>query len=115
MVKTFGAGNHQPSAGVGESCRGHRRAQRQILIDRRALVVVPMLLTTTAAIQSELERLEIRYLGNTDANLQFALLTDFADASQQTMPEDAEYIDIIGRGIEELNRQYGAGRFFLFH
>ena len=31
------------------------------------------------------------------------------------MPEDTEYIDIVARGIEELNRRYGAGRFFLFH
>ncbi len=31
------------------------------------------------------------------------------------MPEDAEYIEIVARGIEELNRRHGAGRFFLFH
>jgi len=31
------------------------------------------------------------------------------------MPEDAEYIDIVARGIEELNRRHGAGHFFLFH
>ena len=31
------------------------------------------------------------------------------------MPEDAEYIDIVARGVEELNRRHGAGRFFLFH
>ncbi|HEU0370045.1 MAG TPA: hypothetical protein VFR42_12580, partial [Candidatus Acidoferrum sp.] len=83
--------------------------------DCRTLVVVPMLLTTPAAIQNELSRLEIRYLGNTDANLRFSLLTDFADAPRQSMPEDAEYIDIVARGIEELNRRHGAGRFFLFH
>ncbi|MGE5213398.1 MAG: GH36-type glycosyl hydrolase domain-containing protein [Nitrospirota bacterium] len=83
--------------------------------DCRTLVVVPMLLTTPSAIQNELDRLEIRYLGNTDANLRFSLLTDFADAPRQTMPEDAEYIDIVARGIEELNRRHGAGRFFLFH
>jgi len=83
--------------------------------DCRTLVVVPMLLTTPDAIQNELNRLEIRYLGNTDANLHFSLLTDFADALQQSMPEDAEYIDIVTRGIEELNRRHGAGRFFLFH
>jgi len=35
-------------------------------------VVVPTLLTTVDAIQSELNRLEIRYLGNTDANLRFS-------------------------------------------
>src|SRR5881398_3700331 len=83
--------------------------------DCRTLVVVPTLLTTPDAIQSELNRLEIRYLGNTDANLRFALLTDFADAPRQSMPEDTEYIDIVARGIEELNRRHGAGHFFLFH
>ena len=43
------------------------------------------------------------------------LLSDFADAPRQNMPEDPEYIDIVARGIEELNRRHGAGRFFLFH
>src|SRR6059058_2258848 len=83
--------------------------------DCRTLVVVPLLLTTPDAIQNGLNRLEIRYLGNTDANLCFSLLTDFADAPRESMPEDAEYIDIVARGIEELNRRHGAGRFFLFH
>jgi cyclic beta-1,2-glucan synthetase len=83
--------------------------------DCRTLVVVPMLLTTPSAIQNQLSHLEIHYLGNTDANLRFSLLSDFSDAPRQSMPEDAEYIDIVARGIEELNRRHGAGRFFLFH
>src|SRR5882724_9020214 len=83
--------------------------------DCRTLVVVPMLLTTPSAIQRQLNRLEIHYLGNTDANLRFSLLTDFSDAPRQSMPEDAEYIDIVARGVEELNRRHGAGHFFLFH
>ncbi len=83
--------------------------------DCRTLVVVPMLLTTPSAIQNELSRLEIHYLGNTDPNLRFSLLTDFSDAPRESMPEDAEYIDIVTRGIEELNRRHGAGHFFLFH
>ena len=89
--------------------------KRGIPDDCRTLVVVPTLLTTPNAIQTELERLEIRYLGNTDANLRFALLTDFADAPRQSMPEDEEYIDIVARGIEKLNRRHETGRFFLFH
>src|SRR6266446_6824963 len=48
--------------------------------DCRTLVVVPMLLTTPSAIQNQLSRLEIHYLGNTDANLRFSLLSDFSDA-----------------------------------
>src|SRR5438309_4252754 len=83
--------------------------------DCRTLVVVPMLLTTPIAIQNQLSRLEIHYLGNTDPNLRFSLLSDFSDAPRQSMPEDAEYIDIVARGIDELNRRHGAGRFFLFH
>ncbi len=83
--------------------------------DCRTLVVVPMLLTTPSAIQNQLSRLEIRYLGNTGPNLRFSLLSDFSDAPRQNMPEDAEYIDIVARGIEELNRRHGAGHFFLFH
>src|SRR6059036_64720 len=83
--------------------------------DCRTLVVVPMLLTTPSAIQNQLSRLEVHYLGNTDPNLRFSLLTDFSDAPRQSMPEDAEYIDIVARGIEELNRRHGAGHFFLFH
>src|SRR5437867_2873656 len=83
--------------------------------DCRTLVVVPMLLTTPSAIQNQLSRIEVHYLGNTDPNLRFSLLTDFSDAPRQSMPEDAEYIDIVARGIEELNRRHGAGHFFLFH
>ncbi len=83
--------------------------------DLRTLVVVPMLLATPAAIQRELERLEIRQLANPDPNLHFALLSDFSDAPQREMPEDMEYFEIVVRGIEELNRRHGAGRFLLFH
>ena len=83
--------------------------------DCRTLVVVPMLLTTPDAIRNELGRLEIRYLANSDPNLHFALLSDFADAPLQNMPEDAEYFEIVARGIAELNERHGAGRFFLFH
>ena len=57
-----------------------------------------MLLTTPNAIENQLSRLEIHYLGNMDANLRFSLLSDFSDAPRQNMPEDAEYIDIVGGG-----------------
>jgi cyclic beta-1,2-glucan glucanotransferase len=83
--------------------------------DCRTLVAVPTLLTTPEAIKNALYQLEIRYLGNADANVRFSLVTDFADAPEENMPEDGEYLDIVVHGIEELNRRYGTGRFFLFH
>lgn len=55
----------------------------------RTMVVVPTLLGSRREVDSLIEALEIRYLGNRDPNLYFALLTDFPDASEQTLPEDA--------------------------
>jgi cyclic beta-1,2-glucan synthetase len=44
------------------------------------MVVVPTLLSKLQEVDDLLEALEIRYLGNRDPNLFFALLTDFRDA-----------------------------------
>ena len=44
------------------------------------MVVVPTLLGSPQEMDALLEALEIRYLGNRDPNLFFALLTDFPDA-----------------------------------
>lgn len=81
----------------------------------RTLVVVPMMLLTPEAIRDQVEWLEIRHLANPDPNLRYALLSDFSDAPQPQMPEDAERLEIAVLGIEELNRRHGEGRFFLFH
>ena len=81
----------------------------------RTLVVVPMMLLTPDSIQEEIDRLEIRFLANTDDNLRYALLSDYSDAPGQNMPEDAERLNIAMRGIEQLNAKYANGRFLLFH
>ena len=65
-----------------------------------------------------LEALEIRYLGNRDPNLFFALLTDFRDAPERTQPGDDELVGLARAGIEALNEQYSEDRpsiFYLFH
>jgi cyclic beta-1,2-glucan synthetase len=81
----------------------------------RTLVVVPMMLLTRESLRGEVRKLEVRYLANPDPNLVFALLSDFADAPAQHMPDDAELLEIAIRGITELNERYGQGRFLLFH
>ena len=83
--------------------------------DARTLVVVPMMLLTPDSIRDEVERLEIRALANPDKNLRFALLSDYADAPQQHMPEDLEMLDVAQRGIEALNQTHGDERFVLFY
>jgi cyclic beta-1,2-glucan synthetase len=84
----------------------------------RTMVIVPTLLARPQDVDDLLEAMEIRYLGNRDPNLFFALLTDFRDASEQTLPEDATLVAYARSAIEELNRTYGEDRpciFYLFH
>ncbi len=76
----------------------------------KTLVVVPMMLLTPESIKQEIDRLEIRALGNLDENLLFALVSDYSDADHQYMPEDAERLEVAKRGIQELGTRY-----FLFH
>ena len=81
----------------------------------RTLVVVPMMLLTPDSIRDEIDRLEIRYLANPDQNLRYALLSDYSDAPNQHMPDDAERLDIAIAGIEQLNAKYPRSKFLLFH
>ena len=84
----------------------------------RTMVVVPTMLRSSSDIDNLLEGLEVRYLANPDSQLDFALLTDFPDASKAEMRGDAQLIERACDGIEGLNRKYSEQRaniFFLFH
>ncbi|HMM47285.1 MAG TPA: glucoamylase family protein [Thiobacillaceae bacterium] len=84
----------------------------------RTMVVVPTLLASQADVDNLLEAMEIRYLGNRDANLYFALLTDFLDAPEETLPEDAALIAYARAAVDALNARYSEDRpsiFYLFH
>ncbi|MFA5363434.1 MAG: glycosyltransferase family 2 protein, partial [Candidatus Omnitrophota bacterium] len=82
------------------------------------LAVVPCMIRDAQTIDSLLEGLEVRYLANIDANTDFALLTDFCDAAQETMPEDEALLARVINGIEQLNYKYRRQKnyvFSLFH
>lgn len=84
----------------------------------RTLVVIPAMLTDKAAIRTLITDLEVRFLANRDPHLSFALVTDFLDADQQTLPDDAALVAFARKKIEALNRNYAASHgdyFFLFH
>ena len=88
--------------------------------DLRTLVVVPTLLTGAAEIEEQVGRLEIHYLANPDGDLHFALLSDWVDATAETMPEDDRFLAAARDGIARLNARNGpapaAGpRFLLLH
>ena len=82
------------------------------------LVVVPTMLTSPQNIAALIEALEVRFLANRGENLYFGLLTDFRDASAETLPEDEPLVNLARQGIDELNEKYRSSQgdtFFLFH
>jgi cyclic beta-1,2-glucan synthetase len=86
--------------------------------EHRTMVVVPTLLNKPQEIADLLEALEIRYLGNRDPNLFFALLTDFSDAPECTQPGDDALLAVARASVQALNETYRDDRpciFYLFH
>ena len=76
----------------------------------RTLVVVPTMLGSADGIADQVEALEVRYLANRDANVHFALLTDFVDAATATTPADAPLLQSAEDRIRALNMKYGVER-----
>jgi cyclic beta-1,2-glucan synthetase len=81
----------------------------------RSAVVVPSIIDSVRRVDELLDDMEVRFLGNRDPNLHFALLTDFADAPEETMPGDAAVIEHALARVAALNARYGEDRFFFFH
>ncbi len=80
----------------------------------RTLVAVPAMITGAENVERLVEALEVRFLGNRDDHVCFGLLTDLADAAQETLPDDDSLERLVAQRIHELNRKYD-GQFFLFH
>jgi cyclic beta-1,2-glucan synthetase len=85
----------------------------------RTLVVVPALLTTRAAIDTQIECLEIHHLASMETELHYALLSDWTDAECETQAGDQILLEAAIAAIAELNRRYepgsGGARFLLLH
>src|ERR1019366_8609719 len=85
----------------------------------RTMVVVPTLLTTAAALEEQIERLEIHYLASPEGELYFALLSDWTDAPTEIAAGDEALLAMAGEAIARLNRVHGKGsageRFLLLH
>ena len=75
----------------------------------RTIVVVPVLIGSADKVPDLLAQLEVRYLGNADSHVHFAVLSDFHDADAETAPDDAAIIEAATRGVQALNERHGAG------
>lgn len=86
----------------------------------RTLVVIPCMLTQPQGIAALLAQLERHHLANLEDEAQFALLSDFADADEQHLPQDPALVAQARAGIEALNERHarscgGLPRFLLLH
>jgi len=83
------------------------------------LVAVPTLLLNEKQVRKLVNDLEVRFLGNRDVNLHFALLTDLADSATKPRQKDSHpLVELAVRLIDELNAKYqstGSGAFLLLH
>jgi cyclic beta-1,2-glucan synthetase len=92
--------------------------ERGVPVEYQTMVVVPALLATERDVTFLTHQIENHFVANSDPNIFFALLTDFADAPEKTMPHDDELVAHAKAEIDRLNEQYGnAGYrpFYLFH
>ncbi|RJP79609.1 MAG: cyclic beta 1-2 glucan synthetase [Desulfobacteraceae bacterium] len=86
--------------------------------ESRTLAVIPTILANPRSVEDLAEALEVSFLANRDEYLHFGLLTDFQDATGETLPEDESLLRLVQKRIRELNEKHNdrkTGRFFLFH
>ena len=90
----------------------------------KVLVVIPCMLTSAASNRELAQRLRLHWLASLERNVQFALLSDWADADQSSMPGDEALLNDALALIGRLNQQYlasaeqianGTPRFLLIH
>ena len=85
--------------------------------DCLTMVAIPSLLFSEEQVRGLVADLEVRFLGNHDPHMHFALLTDLPDSHEPT-EEDSPLIDLCADLINQLNEKYKSqriGSFFLFH
>lgn len=82
----------------------------------RTFVVMPVILSSREQGLDYLERLQKLYLANRQQNLYYALLVDYGDALEQSIPEDSIITEALINRLEELNSEHPSAcrRFSLF-
>ncbi len=90
--------------------------QNEIPDEARTFVVMPVIVSSQEQGLEYMNRLQKHYLANRQPNLYFALLVDFADSQEQSMPKDETIESVLSARMKELNELYPseAQRFSLF-
>ena len=81
------------------------------------LVAIPCLLLNKDQVTRLVDDLEVRFLGNHDPNIHFALLTDLPDSTEPPQEGDP-LVDFCSQLVTDLNRKYAeqqTGTFLMLH
>jgi cyclic beta-1,2-glucan synthetase len=62
----------------------------------RTMVIVPTMLDSIERVRDLMAHVEVQALGNLDPHVHFAILSDYPDASTETLPQDAEILESAG-------------------
>ncbi|HWQ70951.1 MAG TPA: glucoamylase family protein [Desulfitobacteriaceae bacterium] len=77
-----------------------------VAADAATMVIVPTFISEEKEIADLVRRLEVYHLANPDPQIHFAILGDFRDAKQPSLPEDDLVLNIARQAIENLNLKY---------
>lgn len=88
--------------------------------EHRVLVVIPSMLSSATSNSELVHQLSLHWLASREVNAQFALLTDWTDASTETLDSDPGLLNDAAAKVRALNRSYpaapgAAARFLLLH
>ena len=71
------------------------------------IVVVPILLSSIAAIEAQVQRLEVHHLSSPGDDFIFALLSDWRDADTEQAGNDQTLLEAAAAGMARLNARHG--------
>jgi cyclic beta-1,2-glucan synthetase len=109
---------------ISESSRPQRLPRLALLAgipdEHRTMVVIPAMLTQPGSGAQLAHQLQLHYLANPENGVQFALLSDWADADTERLPSDQAVLDAARNEIERLNALYPVSegrppRFIVLH
>ena len=81
----------------------------------RTLVVMPVLLSSAERAKEICDQFEALGCLESDENIRYLILGDFADADSQHMPGDEEILGCVRKRIAEMNKRAGRERFCYLH
>ena len=81
----------------------------------RTLIAVPTLIDSTQGVDDLIDTLEEHHLANADGEVYAALVTDWADHTEEHRADDEALLARAVAGVHRLNERYPGDRFLLFH